>query len=177
MQRETPAYRQQKGVASSEPMGVFSVASNIKDTFTVYDQEFISVCASIVGLIEFFIEIFRGIEARMGPRAIEHDSTPDAEIGQSTSDSGEIEPWEWKFSKRGWDRQMKSLLLANPDRREECGMREARTAVGPGPSRAIREYMAGKISSSEYFRKVTKETSRQVDRELSVKSPKTAATA
>lgn len=49
----------------------------------------------------------------------------------------------------------------------EVAMKAAESGtVGPGPSTVIREYMDGKISSSEYFRVVREETSRQVEREL-----------
>jgi hypothetical protein len=43
---------------------------------------------------------------------------------------------------------------------------------GFGPSKAIRKYMDGKISSSDYVREARKETERLVEREL--KRPKRA---
>jgi hypothetical protein len=47
----------------------------------------------------------------------------------------------------------------------------ARTSTsGFGPSKAIRKYMDGKISSTDYVREARKETERQVERDL--KSPK-----
>jgi putative methionine-R-sulfoxide reductase with GAF domain len=46
----------------TRPIGVFSVASNRPDSFALADQEFVSVCATIIGLIELFEAVFRALD-------------------------------------------------------------------------------------------------------------------
>jgi hypothetical protein len=76
--------------ANPDPIGVFSVASNQPDAFSPSDQIFVAACANIVGLIEFFISIFEGIEAEAAsgrPPALE--SSDAAELPEGTEGDAE----------------------------------------------------------------------------------------
>ena len=50
-------------------------------------------------------------------------------------------------------------------------MKLRKANAGAGASPAFRDYMAGKIKSDEYFRRVRKETEKTVRRELDHPSP------
>jgi hypothetical protein len=58
------------------PVGVFSVASNRHDAFSESDRAFISACAGMIGVLEFFIGIWENMPKAPrapgpGPRAVD----------------------------------------------------------------------------------------------------------
>ncbi len=63
-----PFYSFQSGDAG-RPVGVFSVASNYAEAFTLSDQAFISACADIIALVEFFRNVFEEAIVEASPEA------------------------------------------------------------------------------------------------------------
>lgn len=50
------------GPGGSTPLGVLSVTSNKLDAFDEADQAFISLCANLIGLLEFAIQLFESVD-------------------------------------------------------------------------------------------------------------------
>jgi hypothetical protein len=47
-----------RATTQQDPVGVFSVASNHVDAFSESDRAFISACADMIGIVEFFIQLW-----------------------------------------------------------------------------------------------------------------------
>jgi hypothetical protein len=87
----------QFGASGATPLGVLSVTSNKVDAFDEADQAFISLCANLIGLLEFATQLFEAVDKlRQAVRVLERGTgimevaaTADEETPAEDAETGE----------------------------------------------------------------------------------------